>query len=143
MHELLGWFAWAKEEEISHPLILQANFLFEFLAIHPFQDGNGRMSRLLTNLLLIQQGYPFTRLVSHEKVIEERKNDYYLALNQSQQTWRTDTENVVPWIQFFLKTVGQQASECFKALESSHVDLSENQTNILEWAQQRERAFAR
>lgn len=67
MHELIDWHEWALENKIKHPLILLANFIFEFLAIHPFQDGNGRTSRLLSNLMLLQNEYHFTTLVSHEK----------------------------------------------------------------------------
>ena len=89
MHELIDWYLWALENKIKHPLILIANFIFEFLAIHPFQDGNGRTSRLLTNLMLLQNDYHFTTLVSHEKVIEAHKVEYYLALNKSQSSWKT------------------------------------------------------
>jgi Fic family protein len=93
MQELIGWYLWASNTKAKHPLILIANFIFEYLAIHPFQDGNGRTSRLLTNLMLLQ-GYLFTQIVSHEKIIETRKVDYYLALNKTQSTWKTDNEDI-------------------------------------------------
>ena len=82
----------------KHPLILNANFAFEYLAIHPFQDGNGRTSRLLTNLMLLQNGYAFATLVSDEKLIESSKAEYYLALNQTQRTWKSENEDVSPWL---------------------------------------------
>jgi len=82
MQELIAWYQAALDGGVKHPLLLVANFIFEFLAIHPFQDGNGRISRLLTNTMLLQQGYPFSALVSHERLIEQRKADYYLALTR-------------------------------------------------------------
>ena len=97
---MIGWYNWAQSEYFRHPLILIANFVFEYLAIHPFQDGNGRTSRLLTNLMLLQNGYAFAALVSHEKLIEETKADYYLALNKSQRTWKTEAEEMTPWLTY-------------------------------------------
>jgi Fic family protein len=86
MQELIEWYAEASVAKAKHPLILIANFIFEYLAIHPFQDGNGRTSRLLTNLMLLQQGYLFTQVVSHERIVEANKIDYYIALNKTQST---------------------------------------------------------
>ncbi len=81
--ELVTCYDWAMVEKFKHPLILIANFIFEYLAIHPFQDGNGRTSRRLTNLMLLQNGYSFASLVSHERLVEQSKADYHLALNKS------------------------------------------------------------
>ena len=106
MQELIEWYHFAIDKK--HPLILIANFIFEFLAIHPFLDGNGRMSRLLTNLLLLQNGYLFTKASSHEKIIETRKADYYLALRKTQSSWKMDKENIYPWLKFFLEVVKDQ-----------------------------------
>lgn len=100
MQELVEWYGWASEEKFRHPLILAANFLFEYLAIHPFQDGNGRTSRLLANLILLREGYEFTEVVSHEKCIEGRKADYYLALNRTQRSWKTTREDLSEWLVF-------------------------------------------
>jgi Fic family protein len=86
IRELIGWYNWAIHTKAKHPLILIANFIFEYLAIHPFQDGNSRTSRLLTNLLLLQSGYAFAQVVSHERIIEANKVDYYLSLNKAQST---------------------------------------------------------
>ena len=140
MQELVAWYQWAGEEQIKHPLILIANFIFEYLAIHPFQDGNGRTSRLLTNLMLLQQGYQFTSLVSHEKLIEQRKGDYYLALNQTQKNWKTGGEDITPWLRFFLKIVHQQAELALEILSRDDREalLSGNQQNILDWIRARE-----
>jgi Fic family protein len=136
MQELVEWYAWAREEKFRHPLILAANFLFEYLAIHPFQDGNGRTSRLLTNLILLREGYEFAEVVSHEKCIEERKADYYLALNRTQRTWKTATEDLSKWLVFFLEILREQARGAIQILENdgSEALLSEKQWKLWRWA---------
>jgi len=136
MHELLDWYTWAKAESHKHPLILAANFIFEYLAIHPFQDGNGRTSRLLTNLILLQEDYHFTTVASYERLVELNKADYYLALNQTQKSWKTENENIVPFLLFFLKIVRLQAQEAMKLLEQDHFEylLSEKQLALWQWA---------
>jgi len=140
MQDLVSWYQWAGEEAKKHPLILIANFIFEYLAIHPFQDGNGRTSRLLTNLMLLQVGYQFTSVVSHEKLIEQRKADYYLALNQTQKSWKTEGEDITPWLLFFLNIVHQQAEHALEILgrDDREASLSENQQNLLDWIRARE-----
>lgn len=141
MQELIAWYKWAQEDGKKHPLILTANFIFEYLAIHPFQDGNGRTSRLLTNLILLREGYQFTSLVSHEKLIEQRKADYYLALNQTQKTWKTEAEDLSPWLMFFLNIIHQQADLALDILQRDDREslLSENQQAILDWVRRSER----
>jgi len=136
MGELTGWYGWASAERIKHPLILIANFVFEYLAIHPFQDGNGRTSRLLTNLMLLQNGYDFARLVSHERLIEARKAEYYLALNKTQRTWKTDREDITPWLRFIFEIFGEQAREAQRILEGDQFEclLSEKQLALWQWA---------
>jgi len=89
MLELVEWTQQAILERKIHPLLIIGNFIVEFLAIHPFEDGNGRLSRILTNLLLLRAGYSFVEYVSHEQIIEQRKDQYYLALRSSQKTFRT------------------------------------------------------
>jgi len=140
MSELVDWFTWANVGNFKHPLIRIANFVFEYLAIHPFQDGNGRTSRLLTNLLLLQNGYSFARLVSHEKLIEGRKADYYLALNRTQSTWKTDAEDIAPWIDYFLAIVHTQAKQALAVIEGDQIEhlLSEKQLALWQWAQARD-----
>jgi Fic family protein len=135
MNELLDWYVWARHDSNKHSLILAANFIFEYLAIHPFQDGNGRTSRLLTNLILLQQSYNFTSLVSHERLVELNKADYYLTLNKTQATWKTDLEDISPFLLFFLKTVRLQAQEAVNILEQDNIEylLSEKQLALWEW----------
>lgn len=139
MQELTQWHKWADENKFKHPLIRIGNFAFEYLAIHPFQDGNGRTSRLLTNLLLLQQGYMFTALVSHEKLIEERKADYYLALRQAQSSWKKKTEDIYSWLIFFLEIVRSQATGALTLVQEDRVEnlLSEKQLALWQWVQTR------
>ncbi|MBI2968983.1 MAG: Fic family protein [Bacteroidetes bacterium] len=102
MDELLDWTnrAFAKGE--LHPLIITGAFVYEFLSIHPFQDGNGRISRLLTNLLLLKHGYLFIHYISFEHLIEERKKNYFRALMSGQKNRYKKNENISQWILFLL-----------------------------------------
>ena len=136
MQELVDWYGWAVAGSFKHPLILIANFVFEYLAIHPFQDGNGRTSRLLSNLMLLQHGYEFASVVSHEKLIEANKADYYLALNKAQKSWKTRKEDISEWLLFFLKIVQAQSRQALKILEGDHFEylLSEKQLELWHWA---------
>lgn len=146
MQELVAWYQWADKEKFKHPLIRIGNFIFEYLAIHPFQDGNGRTSRLLTNLLLLQHGYDFTTLVSHEKLIEARKADHYLALNRTQGSWKSKKEDITPWLTYFLSIVKTQADQAITLIEGDNIEalLSEKQLALWEWAQARsEPTFSR
>jgi len=139
MNELVFWTAEAFEKQRFHPLLIIANFIIEFLKIHPFEDGNGRLSRVLTNLLLLRSGYPFVEYVSHEQIIEQRKDQYYLALRASQQTFRTQSkpeeelETIAPWLNFFLSIVKEQATKSLALVEdSAHDDtLSPKQSEVL------------
>ena len=137
MRDLVGWYQWATAEKFKHQLILIANFAFEYLAIHPFQDGNGRTSRLLTNLMLLQNGYAFSTLVSHEKLIEASKAEYYLALNKAQRTWKSGQEDVSPWLLYIFDIFLKQAKAAQAILESDQFEylLSEKQQDFWTWAQ--------
>lgn len=123
--EILELVEWTKEslalKEIN-PLLIIANFLVEFLNIHPFQDGNGRLSRVLTNLLLLQAGYEYVPYVSHEKLIEDNKADYYLALRKSQKTLKTDAPDVTPWLEFFFKVLLTQSKQAIELLSKENID---------------------
>jgi len=101
MEELIGWTNAAFEKEELHPLIIIAAFVYEFLSIHPFQDGNGRLSRLLTTLLLMQHGYHFVQYVSFESLIEERKKEYYKTLISGQKNRYKPAERIDQWALFF------------------------------------------
>ena len=108
MSELVAWLKSTRELGRLHPLLMIAVFIVVFLEIHPFQDGNGRLSRILTTLLLLQAGYAYVPYSSLESVIENSKEGYYLGLRQTQGTIRTDTPNWQPWLMFFLQALQQQ-----------------------------------
>lgn len=108
MSELVAWLKSTRELRRLHPLLMIAVFIVVFLEIHPFQDGNGRLSRILTTLLLLQDGYAYVPYSSLESVIENSKEGYYLGLRQTQGTIRTDAPNWQPWLMFFLQALQQQ-----------------------------------
>ncbi len=108
MQELISWLKQSRDEGLLHPLLIVAIFVVVFLEIHPFQDGNGRLSRILTTLLLLQTGYSYVPYSSLESVIENSKEGYYLALRQTQSSIRTDSPNWQPWLVFFMRAMQQQ-----------------------------------
>lgn len=112
-----------------HPLLVIALFACEFLSIHPFQDGNGRLSRSLTNLLLLKTGFDYVKYVSLEKIIEDNKKDYYISLRESQKN-----ENLNVWMDFFLDCLAKQVELAKHILERKDVknELSVNQVKVFE-----------
>ncbi len=106
--DLVSWTNQMLESAEVHPLLVIAVFIISFLAIHPFQDGNGRLSRALTTLLLLKQGYAYVPFTSLESVIEANKEEYYLALRRTQGTLKSDTPDWDPWLQFFLRSMQKQ-----------------------------------
>lgn len=108
MRELVEWTRNTRESQSLHPLLIVAVFVVVFLEIHPFKDGNGRLSRILTTLLLMQAGYVYVPYSSLESVIEQNKQGYYIALRQTQGTIRTEAPNWQPWIAFFLSSLCSQ-----------------------------------
>ena len=117
MTELVAWLKDARELGRLHPLLIVAVFIVTFLEIHPFQDGNGRLSRILTTLLLLQAGYIYVPYSSLESVIEQSKDNYYLALRQTQQSIHTETPNWQPWLLFFMRALQQQKRRLFAKVE--------------------------
>ena len=138
MTELVEWAYIALEENRFHPLLVIANFIVEFLKIHPFEDGNGRLSRVLTNLLLLRSGYQFVQYVSHEHIVERRKDEYYLALRKSQETFKTENNTIIPWLNFFFSVVKEQATKALSCLEEEQVEdtLSPKQFKVWEYISQ-------
>jgi Fic family protein len=114
MSQLLSWY---QTETEVHPLIKVASFVYEFLSIHPFQDGNGRMSRLISTLLLLQSGYKWIQYVSFEHEIENRKSEYYQALRNCQA--QRPHEDVTVWIRFFLSCLANIQLQLMIKLEKS------------------------
>lgn len=142
MTELVEWTKQSLKEKKYHPLLIVGNFIVEFLNIHPFQDGNGRLSRILTNLLLLQQGYLYMPYVSHEKLVEDNKPEYYLALRKSQKTFKTDKEDINPWLDFFLAILLQQSQMAIGLLTAEKIEtlLSPKQLAVWEYLQTVEEA---
>lgn len=139
MRDLVEWTNAALETKKLHPLLVMGVFAVTFLAIHPFQDGNGRLSRILTTLLLLRCGYSYTPYSSLESVIENSKEGYYLALRQTQTSIRTENPNWQPWILFFLRALHQQMKRLEKKLEKEHLLLAalpELSLRILEHARE-------
>jgi Fic family protein len=110
MGELFEWLAKEEREPVLHPLLRIAVCNVVFLAIHPFQDGNGRLSRVLTNLLLLRSGYSFVSCSSLESVIEHNKEAYYLALRRTQTSLGNEEADWEPWILFFLRSMRTQVN---------------------------------
>ncbi len=108
MEELTAWTRESLALGTWHPLLIIAVFVVRFLAIHPFQDGNGRLSRILTTLLLLRAGYAYVPYSSLESVIEASKESYYLALRRTQTTLSQDTPDWEPWVLFFVRAVQRQ-----------------------------------
>lgn len=100
MCDLINWY---QNEETIHPLIKISILTYEILSIHPFQDGNGRLSRLLTTLLLLQSGYVWIQYISFENEIENQKDEYYRVLQSCQRN--RPNENITFWIRFFHKRI--------------------------------------
>jgi Fic family protein len=110
MEELSEWLQTEWGQKQTHSLLTIAIFIVHFLAIHPFQDGNGRLSRVLTTLLLLQAGYTYVPYSSLERVIEENKEAYYLALRRAQGSIYTDNSTIMVWVAFFLRAARKQVS---------------------------------
>jgi Fic family protein len=117
MTELIAWLNEAREVKRLHPLLIISIFIVVFLEIHPFQDGNGRLSRVLTTLLLLQAGYAYVPFSSLESIIEQNKEAYYFSLRQTQGTIRSENPNWQPWIQFFLQTLQKQKQRLYIKVE--------------------------
>lgn len=118
MNELVAWVERAFEEKEIHVLLIVSVFVVVFLAIHPFQDGNGRLSRVLTTYLLLRAGYAYVPYSSLEAVVEQNKEGYYRALRQTQATLKSNTINWQPWFLFFLKALQQQKQKLASKLEN-------------------------
>ena len=117
MQELAEWVRQTRDSKALHPLLIVAVFVVVFLEIHPFEDGNGRLSRILTTLLMLQSGYNYVPYSSLESIIEQNKGAYYLALRQTQGTIRTDNPNWQPWILFFLSSLASQVKRLSEKVE--------------------------
>ena len=105
MNELVNRYNEAVDDGAAHPIVLIAAFIVDFLAIHPFDDGNGRVSRILTTQMLLERGYTMPRYVSVESRIFETKNSYYDALYRSQRNWHEAEHTIWPWVGYLVETL--------------------------------------
>ena len=121
MQDLVEWVIIAFENRNHHPLLVIATFIVRFLAVHPFQDRNGRLSRALTTLLLIQNGYLYVPYCSLERIIEDNKEGYYRTLRQAQTTMETSESFLGEWISFFIKCLGIQKNRLIKKIEQERL----------------------
>ena len=121
VRELVDWTRAELSRKGLHPLIVIAVFVVVFLEIHPFQDGNGRLSRILTTLLLLRAGYTYVPYGSLESVIEAGKEAYYLALRRTQVTIRSSEPDWKPWLMFFLTALRQQQVRLDAKLERERI----------------------
>lgn len=146
MAELMSWLKDERELGRMHPLLMVALFIVNFLEIHPFQDGNGRLSRILSTLLLLQAGYAYVPYSSLESVIENSKEGYYLALRQTQKTIHEDSPNWQPWLLFFMRSLCHQKRHLAIKVEreiNSLTDLSELAIKILDYVRDHGRVTSR
>ena len=142
MAELTRWLRDEQKAHNLHPLILIAVFIAVFLEIHPFQDGNGRLSRILTTLLLLRSGYAYVPYSSLESIVEQNKDAYYLALRQTQETIRSADPDWQPWLVFFLESLHQQKARLETRIERERLILGalpELSVRILELCRERGR----
>lgn len=134
MGELLDWTNLNLKERYLHPVVVIGVFIVHFLSIHPFKDGNGRMSRALTTMLMLQSGYSYMPYASMESIIEASKGMYYRALHDTQKTIWSDNIDYGPWLDFFITSLQKQKRHLESKLErASGADtaLSRNALNIL------------
>jgi len=139
MRELVEWLNREIDTNRLHPLIIVAIFVVVFLEIHPFQDGNGRLSQVLTTLLLLRAGYAYVTYSSIESVIEMSKEGYYLALRQTQGTVRSEQPDWQPWLVFFLRSLSEQVRRLEKKVELEKIVLAampELQLQVIEFARE-------
>ncbi|AKM78664.1 MAG: Filamentation induced by cAMP protein Fic [Candidatus Wolfebacteria bacterium GW2011_GWC2_46_275] len=132
MEAAIEWANEQFEKHEMHPLLVIANFIFEFLAIHPFKDGNGRISRALTNLLLLREGYSYVPYIALDEIIEQTKAEYYLALRDTQKHHKTENEDITAWVIYFLDALVEQTERARKLIENDQPEklLSEKQLEI-------------
>jgi Fic family protein len=138
MSALVAWTHDALVRRTEHPLLVIGVFVVRFLAIHPFQDGNGRLARVLTTLLLLRAGYAYVPYSSLERVIEENKEEYYRTLRRAQSTLDKDESQLNEWLTFLLRCLAKQKDVLDRKLERERlmVSLSPLDERLLELANQ-------
>lgn len=127
MRDLLQWTNDTLNDKFFHPIITIGIFIVHFLAVHPFTDGNGRLSRALTILLMLKNNYRYMPYASMESVIEANKDAYYRALHNTQKTMGSGKTDYEPWLSFFVTALQKQK----RALEAKIQNLQKTNVNAL------------
>lgn len=143
MEQLLKWLHERLDKKDMHPLVITAGFVYEFLSIHPYKDGNGRLSRLLTTLLLMKQDYRFIQYVSFENVIESRKDEYYRVLMGGQKDRYKDHERIDSWVLFFMQcliTLTERLEAKYETYGKLKTALNKRQREVLDYIAEHEPA---
>jgi Fic family protein len=145
MRALVSWAEVLLESRGAHPVLIIAAFVVRFLAIHPFQDGNGRLSRALTTLLLLRAGYTYVPYSSLERVIEDNKDAYYRSLRRAQATLDVDEARLGDWIEFFVRMLLRQKDALQAQIDREHLiaPIDTLSRQIMDLARQRGRVAVR
>jgi Fic family protein len=142
MQEAIEWTNDCFKRKNSHPVIIIATFIYEFLSIHPYQDGNGRLSRLLTTLLMMQQEYEFIQYVSFENIIEAKKKEYYRTLMEGQKNRGNKDEKIDKWILFFLDcmiSMIERLEAKYQTYNKLSKELNQRQKKILQYVKKQKK----
>ncbi len=143
MEQLLEWLHERLNKRDMHPLVITAGFVYEFLSIHPYKDGNGRLSRLLTTLLMMKQDYKFIQYVSFENVIEARKDEYYRVLMSGQKDRYKEHERMDAWVLFFMQcliTLTERLEAKYEIYSKLKTALNKRQQQVIEFIGENEPA---
>jgi len=143
MPQLIDWLNERIEKKDMHPLVYIAGFVYEFLSIHPYKDGNGRLSRLLTTLLMMKQGYAFIQYVSFENVIESTKDEYYRVLMDGQQNRYKESERINSWVLYFMEcliTLTERLEAKYETYSKLKTALNKRQEQVMDFIRKNEPA---
>lgn len=145
MRDLLAWTRETLEDNSYHPLIVTGIFNVVCLAIHPFQDGNGRLSRVLVNLLLLKSGYSYIPYASLESIVEKNKDAYYLALRRTQRTLHDNKIDWLPWLRFFLNALKRQKDHLLEKTKAlgQYAELPHESMLIMQYMESNQRITIR
>ncbi len=142
LNELLEWLKRAEQEQI-HPILISGIFHLQFVTIHPFSDGNGRLTRLLTQLILYQKGWDFRKILVLEDYYNRDRLSYYNALNAAQGRKYHEGENITSWLEYFVQGFLAEAQKVEEAItsigfgrasdESEQVFLSKDELQIMDF----------
>jgi Fic family protein len=125
MAELIEWVAARERDKALHPLLVTAIFVVVFLEIHPFQDGNGPLARILATLMLLRAGYAYVPYSSLESVIEQSRDEYDLSLRRTQRTIRSAEPDWTPWLEYFLRALQSQKQRLERKMDRERVMLAD------------------